>query len=84
MVAIDAFEFCVQAHHLLEVAGAQGRHQVVPQAAIANGFAGQVHVSLDGDRYADHEYQGQRVQEHPAVLEEIDDRIHEIHLRAPR
>src|SRR5208283_4823728 len=73
-----------QAHHLLEVARTQGGDEPVPQRAVTNGFAGQVHVSLDGDRYADYEDQGQRVQEQPAVLEEIDDRTHEIHLRAPK
>src|ERR1700688_1938220 len=70
--------------HLLEVTRAQGRHEFVPQAAIADGLARQIDVTRDGDRYADHENQGQRVEEETAVLEEIDDRIEEIHLRAPK
>jgi hypothetical protein len=69
---------------LFEVAGAQRGDEVIPQTAVANGFARQINVPLDGDRYADDEDQGQWVEEKPTVLEKIDDRIEEIHLRAPK
>src|SRR5258708_18937211 len=78
------FRILRERDHLLEVTRTQGRHEFVPQATIADGLARQIDVTLDGDRYADHENQGQRVEEETAVLEEIDERIEEIHLRAPK
>jgi len=61
-----------ESDELFEVAGAQRGDEVIPQTAVANGFARQINVPLDGDRYADDEDQGQWVEEKPTVLEKID------------
>jgi len=60
-----------QPDDLLEVSGAQCRHERIPKTAIANGSRVRLHVPLDGDRYADHEYQGQWYRNTPPSLKKL-------------
>jgi len=60
------------------------RRDVIPQAAVLEGFLREVEPALYGDGHTDHEDDDERPQKEAALLEENYDSFKEIHDYSPR